>query len=54
MRDPHYMTRCVLSSCAIFPDLFLSLKNLMLDPLRLFDVTNHTDKNQTKGLYINR
>ena len=26
----------------------------MLDPLRLFDVTNHTDQNRTKGLYIPR
>ena len=26
MRDPHYMIRCVLFSCAIVPDLLLSLK----------------------------
>ena len=27
---------------------------LILDPLRLIDVTNHTDQTQTKGLYITR
>ena len=26
MRDPHYMIRCMLSSCAVIPELFLDLK----------------------------
>ena len=51
MRDPHYMIRSVLSSCAIVPYLFLSLKfpfhyccpYLLLDPLSLVDVANDID-----------